>query len=93
MKKRFEVHASVSKWIDETGKKCARTIQVGTIFESSHGRLVMKLEAIPTARDWSGWLSLRECAPVLPAGRRTSKGMPGPPPDTEGDNPDADVPF
>ena len=93
MKKRYEAHASVSEWTDEAGKKCKRTVQVGTIFESVNGRLVMKLDCVPTSRDWSGWVALRPCAPALPAGRQVSPGMPPAPEEQPGENPDEDMPF
>lgn len=94
MKKKMEAHATVSEWIDDSGKKCKRTVQVGTIFESTNGRLVMKLECLPTSKDWSGWISLRPCASALPPMRRVSPGMP-PAPDTQPENPDDedDLPF
>lgn len=94
MKKKFEAHATVSEWTDEAGKKCKRTVQVGTVFESSQGRLVLKLEALPVSRDWSGWVSLKPCAPALPPGRRMPPGMPAAPePITENTPEDEDMPF
>ena len=80
MKKKFEAHATVSEWTDDEGKKCKRTLHVGTVFESSAGRLVMKLDAVPTSRDWSGWLSLKSCVQPSAPGRRLPPGFPPAPP-------------
>lgn len=85
MIRKNEAYATVSRWTADDGKKCARTVQVGTIFESSHGRLVMKLEAVPTARDWSGWLALKPCAAAMP---------PAPAPeDAPATDEETDIPF
>ncbi len=83
MKKKMEAHATVSEWTDDNGKKCKRTVQVGTIFESANGRLVMKLECLPTSKDWSGWIAFRPCVSVLPPMRRVSPGMPDAPAQTD----------
>jgi hypothetical protein len=94
MKRTHDLHATVSEWRDEaTGKRCKRTVVIGSIFVSSHGNQVIKLEAVPLSRDWSGWVSVKPCAPALPDGRRQPRGMPPPPPATDGDNSDDDVPF
>jgi hypothetical protein len=93
MKKRYEAHASVSEWTDEAGKKCKRTVQVGTVFESANGRLVMKLDCVPTSRDWSGWVAFRPCAAPLPEGRKASPGMPPAPAKQPEDDSDEDMPF
>jgi hypothetical protein len=96
MKRTHDLHATVSEWRDEaTGKRCKRTLLIGSIFVSPHGNQVIKLEAVPLSRDWSGWVSVKPCAPALPEGRRTSRGMPPSPPMANPDepNPDADIPF
>lgn len=96
MKRTHDLHATVAEWTDEaTGKKCKRTVVIGSIFVSSHGNQVIKLEAVPLSRDWSGWVSVKPCAPALPPGRHQPRGMPPPPPlpDPNEPNPDEDIPF
>jgi hypothetical protein len=96
MKRTHDLHATVAEWIDEsTGKKCKRTVVIGSIFVSSHGNQVMKLEAVPLSRDWSGWVSIKPVAPALPPGRHQPRGMPPPAPlpDPNEPNPDEDIPF
>jgi hypothetical protein len=81
MKRIAELHATVAEWIDEdTGKKCKRTIVAGALYVSEHGKQVIKMEALPTTRNWSGWLAVRPIAPALPPGRRQPPGMPPAPP-------------
>lgn len=94
MKRRYEVIATVGKWIDpDTKKQVKRSVAVGAIYESTGGKLVLRIDAIPVAPDWSGWMQLRPCAPEMPPGRRLPPGMPAAPEAQEDDNPDADIPF
>lgn len=61
MKKRYELFATVSEWTDQTnGKKCRRTAQIGTVFESPGGRLSMKLELLPLIPGWSGFIAFKD---------------------------------
>ncbi len=60
MRKTHDAVATVGTWTDETGKKNKRTIVIGALFESEHGRLVLHLDAVPVSRDWSGWVALKE---------------------------------
>lgn len=100
MIRKFEIIATVGSWKSEDGKTHKRTLAVGAIFESRHGNLVARIDAIPTAPDWSGWLQLKPVAAdafppaALPPGRRVSPGMPAAPtePDPRLDEPD-DIPF
>lgn len=88
--------ATVGTWKDPaTGKEMKRQLEIGAIFESNRGRLVLKLDAVPVSSEWSGWVSLHPVAASLPPGRKASPGMPPAPPpiDDATDNPDADVPF
>lgn len=71
MKRRFEVIATVGKFTDpDTGKPAKRTVAVGAIFESSGGKLVLRIDAVPVAPDWSGWMQLR---PLTPENRQRGK--------------------
>lgn len=94
MTRTHTLHATTREWVDEAGKKHKVRIEAGAIFRSKAGNLVVKMDAIPITKDWSGWLAAEPCAPAMPPGRKVSPGMPpAPPPATDGDNPDADVPF
>ena len=63
MKKRYELIASISEWTDPaTGKKCKRTAQIGTVFQSPSGKLSMKLELLPLIPNWSGFVAFRDVA-------------------------------
>lgn len=62
MKRRYELHTTVAEWTDASGKKCSRTANIGTVFESAKGRLSMKLELIPVFPGWSGFVSFRDVA-------------------------------
>lgn len=94
MNKIADAVATIRQWTDEAGTKHKATLIVGALFESSRGNQVLKLDALPVARDWSGWIALRPCAPTLPPGRRASPGMPAaPPPDTDDETADHDPPF
>jgi hypothetical protein len=77
MTKIFDAVATIRQWTDkDTGTKHKATLIVGAVFQSSKGNQVLKLDALPLARDWSGWVALKPCAPVLPPGRKVSRGMP-----------------
>lgn len=94
MKRRFEMLATVSEWTDPaTGRKCKRTVPIGTVFESENGKFSARLELVPVLPGWSGFVAFRE---VLPAGRKVSPGMPDAPgiADTPAsEDPDSDIPF
>lgn len=63
MKRKFDVIATVGNYTDQaTGKKVKRTLPVGTIYESTGGKLVLRLDAIPVATEFSGWMQLRPCS-------------------------------
>lgn len=96
--------ATTREWTDAAGKKHKVRIEVGALFLSKAGKVVVKLDAIPVASQWSGYLAAEPCAaaaaatvpsaPTLPPGRRISPGMPPPPEiQPEDSNPDEDVPF
>ena len=92
MKRRFEMLATVSEWTDPaTGRKCKRTVPIGTVFESDNGKFSARLELVPVLPGWSGFVAFRE---VLPAGRKVSPGMPADPIEEQpGPDPDEDIPF
>lgn len=92
MKRRFEMLATVSEWTDPaTGRKCKRTVPIGTVFESDNGKFSARLELVPVLPGWSGFVAFRE---VLPPGRKVSPGMPADPIEEQaGPDPDEDIPF
>lgn len=71
--------ATTREWQDDGGRKHKVRIEVGAIFRSAAGNLVVKMDAVPITKDWSGYLAAEPCAPALPPGRRCSPGMPPPP--------------
>lgn len=74
MKRVFEILASVGTWKDDAGKKHKRQVAVGAIYESPGGKLVARIDAVPVAPDWSGWLQLKPVAPLLPAEHPPAEG-------------------
>lgn len=79
MTRTHSLHATTREWVDESGKRHKVRIEVGAIFRSKAGNLVVKMDAVPITKDWSGYLAAEQCAPALPPGRRASAGMPPPP--------------
>jgi hypothetical protein len=48
-----------SEYIDNvTGRNKARWLQVGIMFKHDDGNFSIKLEALPIAKDFDGWISL-----------------------------------
>ena len=76
MKKRYELFATVSEWTDPaTGKKCKRTAQIGTVFQSPSGRLSMKLELLPLIPQLVGVCRIpRRGGTRQPQGRKPARG-------------------
>lgn len=67
MKKTHDAIATIGNYIDATtGKKVKRTLPIGAVFESPQGRIVLKLDAVPVSKDWSGWVALRPCSTAHP---------------------------
>ena len=66
MKKTHDAIATIGSYTDATGKKAKRTLPIGAVFESPLGRLVLKLDAVPVAAGWSGWVALKPSGPELP---------------------------
>ena len=97
MKKTHTIHGTIRTWKDDRGNEHKHRIECGAIFTSSAGRMVIKIDAIPCTKDFSGWLSTTPClpeAPAMPPGRRLPKGFPpAPEPDTEPTAENDDKPF
>jgi hypothetical protein len=61
-RKIYQIMATISEWQDkQTGKRCRRTVSVGTVFEHAGGNLSARLELVPVHSGWSGWLAFQPC--------------------------------
>ena len=89
MTRKFEIIVTVGTWTDPaTGKKVKRTLPVGAIYESTGGKLVLRIDAIPVSPDWSGWAQLKPCTRETPTSRRVD----GPEPDEYSETPEEENP-
>ena len=53
--------ATIAEWTDPaTNRKCKRTVSIGTVFESTNGKLSARIELIPVFPGWSGFVAFRE---------------------------------
>lgn len=57
-RKTHDVVATVGTYKGPDGQERKRYLTVGAAFTSPEGRISIKLEALPVAREWSGFLSL-----------------------------------
>lgn len=57
---KYEVTATVGTYKDAQGNEKKRYQRCGSVFENDKGHLSMKLDAIPTGNEWSGWFSFFE---------------------------------
>lgn len=65
MIKTHECVATIREWKDKTtGTSHKSTLVIGAIFRSSKGNQVLKLDAWPLSRDFSGWVALKPCGPA-----------------------------
>lgn len=95
-----DIVATIGKYKDrQTGEEKKQYLTVGKCFTDDQGRQSIKLDALPVAPEWSGWLSLypvkeRQQSDRMPEGRTQPAGMPPAPaqPDPRIDEPD-DLPF
>jgi hypothetical protein len=64
MTKTHDAVATIREWRDkETGNQRKQTLAIGAVFQSTKGNLVLKLDAWPISKDFSGWIALKPCAP------------------------------
>lgn len=89
MTRTHTLHATTREWVDEAGAKHKVRIEVGAIFRSKAGNLVVKIDAFPITKNFSGWLATEPCAPSLPPGRRVPPGFP-PAPESHSQSHDTD---
>lgn len=53
-----DIVATIGEYTTTNGEKRKRYLTCGKAFTDDQGRISLKLEAIPCAPEWSGWLSL-----------------------------------
>jgi hypothetical protein len=101
MRKTHDVVATVGEYKDpSTGEMKKRRIKVGAAFTNDKGQIAIKLEAVPCAPDWSGWVNLYEPdtdsrqSHDTAGGRSVQRTMP-PQPSADGveQSADDDIPF
>jgi hypothetical protein len=62
-RKIFEMIATIGEWTDpQTGRRCKKTVPIGTVFEHESGRMSARLELVPVFPGWSGFVAFRPCA-------------------------------
>lgn len=59
MRKGGDLFATVGTWTDDCGNTHKRKVRCGVLMrDDKSGRLSIRIEALPVAREWSGWLSV-----------------------------------
>ena len=58
--KKYDAVATIGEYKDRNGETKKRYVNVGTVFENDKGQLSLKLDAVPCAQEWSGWISFFE---------------------------------
>ena len=67
MRHHADLFATVGEYTDQDGKKAKRRVKVGAIFrDGASGAMSIKLDVIPVAREWSGWISVANIAAPEP---------------------------
>ena len=56
-KRTHDAVATIGKYKDAQGNEKKRFLTVGSVFTDDQGRMSLKLDAVPTAQDWSGFIS------------------------------------
>jgi hypothetical protein len=85
--------ATVGEYTDRDGAKKKRFANVGILFEDEQGRMSLKLDTVPVAPGWSGWISFyppqdRSGRTAAPRQQGTADAAPAAAPD-DGD----EIPF
>lgn len=60
MKKLYDAVATIGKYTTKDGTEKKRYLTVGAVFENDKGQMALKLDALPTTPEWSGWISFYE---------------------------------
>lgn len=58
--KKYDAVATIGEYKDRNGETKKRYVNVGTVFENDKGQLSLKLDAVPCAQEWTGWISFFE---------------------------------
>lgn len=93
-----DIVATIGEYTTSNGEKRKRYLTCGKAFTDDQGRVSLKLEAIPCAPEWSGWLSLypadKDRQRPAPENRGQSRNA-GLSPDEQrkADAADDDIPF
>lgn len=86
-----DVVATVGTYKDRsTGEEKKRYSNVGSAFTDDQGRITIKLDTVPCAPEWSGWLSLYPVKDEQRAPRQSSHASQRP---ARRDPEDDDIPF
>lgn len=60
MRRFGDLMASVGEYVDADGKKAKTWIKCGVVMrDDTSGAMSIKLDAVPVAPGWSGWLAIR----------------------------------
>lgn len=89
MTRTHTLHATTREWTDGEGRKHKHRIEVGAIFTSNKGRMVVKIDAIPITKEFSGWLAAEPSTPygMPPAASSPELGS------AKEQDTDSDIPF
>lgn len=60
MRKKYDAVATIGTYRNKAGEEKKRYVTCGAVFEGDDGRLSLKLDAVPTSPDWSGWVAFYE---------------------------------
>jgi single-stranded DNA-binding protein len=60
MTKRYDAVATIGEYTNKQGEKKKRYLTVGAVMEGNDGRMALKLDALPTNPEWSGWIAFYE---------------------------------
>lgn len=60
MRKKYDAVATIGSYRNKAGEEKKRYITCGSVFEGDDGRLSLKLDAVPTSPEWTGWVAFYE---------------------------------
>ena len=60
MTKKYDAVATIGEYTNKQGEKKKRYLTVGAVMEGNDGRMALKLDALPTNPEWSGWIAFYE---------------------------------
>lgn len=76
--------ATIGEYTNREGEKKKNYLNVGKAFTDEHGRVSLKLDALPVNPEWSGWISLypikdrddRDTQPAQPRQQPVNRSIP-----------------